>query len=155
VLPIDNDWLRNFAAEIQRIAKQIFDDASQNPRLRGLCLQFLAFDVPNIVADVKREHTLTRSDELRFAIEKEFLGVSDGLYESLRPPGGSVASRISVVPESGCTKGTHGSIAYLVDYQAWQDFPGGNTAFVRPYGVMTNLRTGRHFVLQSIHEFGG
>ncbi len=154
-LPIDNDWLAGSAAEIQTVSRAIFDDDSQNPQLRCLCLQFHSLDRLETVVHVKQAYARTRSSELRFAIEKTFLDVSDALYESLHPPGGPVASRVSATPESGCARSTPGRIALQLDYQARQDFQEGNVAFARPYALVTSLSTGRRFILGDIHQVGG
>lgn len=118
-------------------------------------MQFHSLDRPETVADVKQAYARTRSSELRFAIEKTFLEVSDALYESLHPPGGPVASRVSATPESGCARSTPGLSALQLDYQARRDFQEGNVAFARPYAVVTSLSTGRHFILRDIHQVGG
>jgi hypothetical protein len=154
--PIENEWLAGSATEIQTVSRGIFDDDSQNPELRGLSLQFLPLEQPEVVADVKRAYSRSRSGQLRFAIERAFLDVSDALYESLHPPGGPISSRVSAVPESGCAKRTPDRIVLQLDYQARLDFQEGNAVFARrPYAMVTSLSTDRHFILKDIHQVGG
>jgi hypothetical protein len=156
VLPIDkNNWLASFASEIETISKSIFDDPSQDARLRALTLQFLALDDAGIVADVKRVYAHTPSAELRFAIEKAFLGVSDALYESLKPPGGPVSSSIHLGQTCGCTRLPNGGVSFVTDYRERKDFQIREGAFFNPHPAITNLRTGQHMVVQDLHSLGG
>jgi hypothetical protein len=149
-LPFDNVWVKGSAAEIQATSKAIFDDASENTRLRGLCVQFLSLDDPEVLADVRRVYAQTHSEELRFAIEDAFLRVSDTLYQSLNPPGGPVASRISPARGGACARMTHADAAFLLQYRQRNDFH-QQSGFARPRYTLTNLKTGEHFNLEHIH----
>jgi hypothetical protein len=154
-LPIDNPWLARFAGDIQSKSQSLFDDASQNPQLRGLSLQFLDLPRPEILADAKLAYAHTHSPELQFAIERAFLSVGDDAYASLNPAVALVASRISPTPLCGCSTRPDTTFAFQLDYQARKDFQEGNAAFARPYAVMTSLTTGRRFIRKDIRELGG
>jgi hypothetical protein len=153
-LLINNSWLGSYATEIQDTSQRIFDDASQSSKLRALCLQFLPLDRLEILADVKSVYGQTASAELRFAIEKAFLSVSDTLYESLNSPGGPVASRLSLAPQCGCTMAAHRSVTFQVEYRERQELV-KSLGFIFPQPGLTNLSTGQHFALQDIRTRGG
>jgi len=165
VLPIDNEWLGKFASKIQSTAKSIFDDSSQNPRLRGLALEFLDLDQPKVLADVKRIYAKTASarsvfeqtklGDLRFAIEKSFLRHSDAMYASLNPPGGPVTSRIRPLPESVCASKLHKGFGFLLEFQTRTDYPGRGAGFPAAHAILTNLKSGARFELEKITGLGG
>jgi len=152
VLPIDSYLLASSATRIESTSKAIFDDDSQDPRLRELCLQFLSLDRPETIADIKRVYARTRSKSLRFAIEKSFLLESDALYQSLNPPGGPITGVVTSVPQSGCARRSTGGIAFQLDYQE-QRKSEPNTGR-RP--VMTNLLTGQRYIenIRTFDEWG-
>ena len=154
-LPIDNRWLIDFAKEIQATSRKIFDDPSQAPKLRGLCLQFLSLDQPKIVADVRRVHKHTRSDELRFAIEKSLIAYSKELYENLNPIGGPVTSRIKRAPECECVKRQHASMAFLMEYREGKDFRQRQPSIVSPHPALMNLQTHQRVRLENVHVLWG
>jgi hypothetical protein len=154
-LPIDNYWLSNFGTEIQATSKAIFDRRSENAHLRAHCVQFLSLDDPAVLSDVKQVYQQTSSPELRFAIEKAFLDVSDVLYQSLKPRGGPVASRISPAEECGCARLTHKSIAFAAEYRESQQFHQQNQFTIIPHPAITELHTGRRIVFKDIHNLGG
>ena len=148
VLPIDNQWLASSAREIAATAKSVFDDHSQNAHLRALCLQFLALDQADILADVKRVYGRTRSGELRFAIEKSFLEISDALYQSLHPPGGPIASVVMLAPQGGCVAAPDGAVVFVASYSERRDYHERKETTVRAHYVMTNLQTRQRFPLR-------
>jgi hypothetical protein len=147
VLPIDNQWLAGSAREIAATAKAVFDDYSQNAHLRALCLQFLALDQADILADVKRVYRHTRGGELRFAIEKSFLEVSDALYQSVRPPGGPIASVVMAAPPGGCLAAPAGAVVFVASSSERKDYQERRETAVRRHYVMTNLQTRQRFPL--------
>ena len=151
-LPIDDLRLAAFAGDIQSTALLIFHDDSQDGRLRGLCLRFLPLDQPDIVAVVRQVYARTKSEELRFAIEESFLETSDGLYESLSPPGGPIASLVIVAPERSCVaKASAGNLAFLAKYHEEKDF---KTGAGRQF-VLTSARTGQRFTPKISFLVGG
>jgi hypothetical protein len=94
-LPIDNERLAGSAGEILSAAESIFDDESQDDRLRSLCLQFIPLDRSAMAADIKQVYSRTRSEELRFAIEESFLEAGDAFYEGLNPAGARLRASLS------------------------------------------------------------
>lgn len=154
-LPIDNPSLVNSAAQIQAASKTIFDRASENLHLRALCVQFLSLDDPAVLSDVKQVYQHTSAAELRFAIEKAFLDVSDALYQSLHPRSGPVASRISPAQECGCARLKHKGIAFTAEYRESDEFHQQNQFTVLPHPAITDLHTGRRIPLKEINNLGG
>lgn len=118
---IHNSFLNSESEQILEESKRVFDDETDDPQLRGLCLHFIDLSLPANVADVRHAYRKTSSDELRFAIEKAFADVSGDLYASLHPPGGSAASRVSIPRLCGCTKAEPGILQVLVEYQEPSD----------------------------------
>ncbi len=155
VLPLDNEWVGKFAAEIQSTAKSIFHDASQDPRLRALCLEFLDLSQPEILADVRRIYAQTQSGDLRFAIEKSFLARGDSLYTSLNPPGGPIASHISPLPESVCASKLHKSFGFQLDFQSRTDYPGRGSGFPPAHAILSDLKSRRRFEIEKLDGLGG
>jgi len=154
-LPIDNEWLADSAGEIEATAKAIFDDESQDAHLRGLCLQFLSLRQPEMIAHVTRVYSRAQSEGLRFAIEEYFLEVSDALYESLKPPGGPVASIVELVPDDGCYKPNTGEVAFFSEYRERSDFPDRWQATASSHYVLTNIQTCERFILKNIQKLTG
>ena len=137
--PIDNEWLAFAAGQIRGVAKTVFDDDSQDPRLRSLCFQLVPLDQAG-VADVGRIYSGARSQELRFAIEEWLLEVGGAPYESVKAPDGPVVSIVGLAPADSCRKASPGSVAFFAQYYKRKEFfelyPAGEF-------VMTDLRTGR------------
>lgn len=155
VLPIDNDWLRDFAAEIQATAKSIFDDASQDTRLRVLCVQFLDVNQPPILLDVRSVYAKTQLGPLRFAIESSFLMRGDTLYSSLNSPRGPVAASLSPLPESACAQKTHKSFGFRLNYHSRLDYPDRGMAFRTTHAILTNAKTHARFDLENMNTLAG
>ncbi len=143
--PFDNEWLSPSASEILAAARTVFDDPSQDGHLRGLCLRLLPLDQPDVVADVKQAYGRTRSEDLRFTIEESFLNIGDGLYESLNPPGGPIASMVGAAPERGCVVAKADNVAFLLKFRERQDSVKQWGLALDPQFVLTNLRTGQSF----------
>jgi hypothetical protein len=157
VLPIDGGILVDAADQIRAAAMAIFDDETQDGRLRGLCLQFLSLDDAEIVADAKRVYERTRSDAVRFAIEDLFLHVSDDFYASLKPPGGDAASLVSVQKMSGCADVAPGNIVFLFQTHDRKDFyqKRFDGLAVNPVPVLRSIKSGHRFAFPHYHNFGG
>jgi hypothetical protein len=150
VLPIDEkNWLKPYASEIQSKSRVIFDDKSESAHLRSLCLEFLSLEDSVIVADVKRVYAQTLSVELRFAIEKAFLAVSDELFQSLNSPSGPVAARLRLTPECGCWKKTHNGTPFVMEYRQRRDFSKLEGAIL-PNPVLRDAKRHRHIVLKDV-----
>ncbi|HEY1204060.1 MAG: hypothetical protein ABSH46_20980 [Bryobacteraceae bacterium] len=160
-LPFDNAWLSPSSSEILAAARTVFDDPSQDGHLRSLCLRLLPFDQPDVVADVKQTYGRARSEELRFTIEEAFLHIGDGLYESLNPPGGPIASMVGAAPERGCVVARADHVAFLLKFRERQDSVKQWGLSLNPQFVLTNLRTGQSFTPKidflsgSLREFSG
>jgi hypothetical protein len=137
--------MANHADEIQTTSKAIFDDASQNPQLRGLCVRFLDLDRPEILSDVRRVYGGAKSVELQFAIERTLLDASDARFESLHPASGPVASRIIPSQECACVKKDRKETVFLMQYQVRRDFRAQDLENSIPHIALTNLQTGQHF----------
>jgi hypothetical protein len=144
-LPIDNQWLRDFAGEIQSTAKSIFVEDSENSRLRGMSLQFLAIDQPDTSSEVRKVYGRTASEEVRFAIEDLSLEVGDAAYEALNPPGGPVASLILVPASGGCVKARGDNVAFLMKYRRKTIVENGGSRGM-PQMVLTDVRTQQRFI---------
>jgi hypothetical protein len=156
VLPLDKDnELASSLTQIQALSKAIFDRRSESAQLRGLCLQFLDLNQPDILAEVKHIYRHTSSSELRFAIEKTLLDVSDSLYASLNPPGGPVASRVARASECGCDRSGEGRAVFLMQYQERKDFQVDKPDFIFPKPALTNLTTRQHLVFEDYRELWG
>lgn len=113
---VHNRFLNSEVDPILALSKRIFDDSTEDPQLRGLCLHFLDLKLPANVADVRRVYRKTHSDELRFAIEKALANESADLFASLYPPGGPVASRVFVPPLCGCAQPESGKLQIREEY---------------------------------------
>jgi len=160
-LPFNNEWLSPSASEILAAARSVFDDASQDSHLRGLCLRLLPLDQPDVAADVRRVYAVTPSEELRFAIEESSLNISDALYESLNPAGGPIASFVGAAPERGCVVANADNAAFLLKFQQRQDSVEQLGRPPNPQFVISSLRTGQSFtpkvsfLRRSSGEFAG
>jgi len=150
----DNPWLAKKGAQIQAISRDIFDDESQNPHLRRLCLQFLSIADRTTLEDVKQVYHQTESFELRFAIEKALLEESDALYESLAPPGGPVASFTSEVHECECKRMSDKELTFMTEWAQRKDFH-QQSVFTPPHPFLTNLVTGRLLKPENLHTLSG
>ncbi len=144
-VPLDNEWLSPSATEILAAARKVFDDSSQDGHLRGLCLRLLPLDQPDVVADVRQVYGRARSEELRFTIEESFLNIGDGLYESLNPPGGPIASMVGAAPERGCVVAGANNVAFVLEFRERQDSVKQWGISLNPQFILTNLRTGKTF----------
>lgn len=156
---VHNSFLNRESEEILALSRRVFDDKTDDPQLRGLCLHFIDLTLPANVADVRRAYMKTRSDELRFAIEKAFADASGELYVSLRAPGGPVASRVSIPRLCGCAKTDPGNLQVLEEYQEPKDqveaLRHGNFYIegVRP--MMINTKTGVATKIEGLTMTGG
>ena len=125
-----------------------------HPQLRSLCLQFLLLDNAMYLADVKRVYAKTHSSQLRFAIEEEFLKVSDSLYEGLNPSGGPVTSIIIQASPESCVRPSPGNTAFVMKYSQRQDFH--DTGMVTRWQyVLTNSTTHQRIAPVTVRQIGG
>jgi len=156
---VHNSFLNGEAAQILEVSQRVFDDATDDPQLRGLALHFIDLSSPANVADVRHAYLTTSSDELRFAIEKAFADVSGDLYASLQPPGGSVASRVSISRPCGCTKAEPAILQVLEEYQAPSDrvetLRHGNFYIEGMKPMMINAETGVATQIEGVKTTGG
>jgi hypothetical protein len=136
-------------------AKTIFEDDSQNAHLRSLCLQLLPLDQPAIAADARQVYARAQTEELRYAIEDEFLKVSDTLFESLHAPGGDAASIVTVETLGGCSRIAPDSIVFRASYHERKDIGDKWRLDLDEHPVLINLRTKQRFVLRHISVVGG
>ncbi len=158
-----NQWLSNSAVEINTSAKNVFDDASADSRLRAGCIKLLRLDKPEVIADMKGVYGQTRSGVLRFAVEKSFLAVSDVLYLSLRPRGGPVASIVSV-PSHECLNLSTGEIAFIGSYEDTKGYTARiSAAFVpgdrdwlpeKQYFLLRDAETGKSILRKEAEGIG-
>jgi len=153
-LPIDNEWLADSAAEIQSVARAIFDAEPEDGHLRSLCLQFLNLGAPEVVAGVRRVYARTQSQELRFAIEEASLEIGDALYQNLEPPGGPVASHVALAAKTRWQKAGAGKIRFAAEYYVRRDF-WERSLRARRYFVLTNLQTGQRTVFETNQSWNG
>lgn len=142
--PSDNPWLASVVVEILRKATAIFVSRSENPQLRALCLQLLPADDAATQATIRKVYSEEKSQELRFAIEQQFLDLGDEVYQSLNPPGGPAASIVRRRTERDCFTSSSGNIAFIATYQQRKDWyryviDGSLTQSF----VLTNLHTGQ------------
>jgi hypothetical protein len=165
---LDKGPLRAFAGQIYSIARTIFDDESEDDRLRSLCLQFTSVDSPDILADIKTIYQRTRSEEVRFAIEDLFLNISDATYGELNPPGGPIASIVLADSPQSCVKSRSNNVTFVVKYRFRKDETartGQPSIGVNGPGmlqiVLTDVRDGKRFTPRvtflsgSIRSFDG
>jgi hypothetical protein len=154
------------ATKLRTVCRAIFDDESQDPNLRGLCLEFL-LDQPAEVADARRVFARTRSATLRFLIEEWFLDRSDDLYETLHAPSGPAASIVLPVRScnsSGCCfcgQEPTDQPVFLVEYHMRKDFfhltkglfdvEIGGKHDVDGGLLLTDIQSGRQFELKEPH----
>lgn len=156
---IHNSFLNSAAGQILATSKHVFDDRTDDPQLRALCLHFIDLTMPANVADVRRVYRTTPSDELRFAIEKAFANTSGKLYASLHAPGGPVASRVSIPRLCGCAKAYPGKLQILEEYKeprAWVATLRHSNFYVegaRP--MMINTKTGTATKIEGMKTIGG
>lgn len=158
VLPIDNDWLASSADEIVATAKAIFHNAAENADLRALGLRFLDLNNPDNVANIQRVYRQTHSPELQFAIEQNFLEVSDALYQSLHSSSGSVASIIQLAPEHGCLQPPDNQIVFVTRFYSTRAFNSEGAAVSAGHVVLRNSKTGQSFDLENgkkLRSMGG
>jgi hypothetical protein len=143
------------ATMLRAACRTVFDDESQNPNLRGLCIRFL-LDQPSDLANARRVFARTRSVTLRFLIEEWFFDRSDDLYETLHAPSGPAASIL--LPIRSCN--SCGSCAcgekpadqpvFLVEYHMRKDLFAdeiGGKSDVTGGVLLTNPQSGRQFEL--------
>ena len=88
-------YTRPYATEIHRAALRMFMDGGEDRHLRAACVALLDISDREALADIRKVYSRTRSDELRFSIEKAMLESSDDLYESLPGYPGLVTSSVS------------------------------------------------------------
>ena len=158
VLPIDNDWLASSADEIVATAKALFHNAGENADLRALGLRFLDLNRPDNVADILRVYRQTHSPELQFAIEQNFLEVSDALYQSLHSSSGPVASIIQLAPEHGCVQPPDSQIVFVARFYSTRAFNSEGAAVSVGHVVLRNSKTGESFDLENrkkLRSMGG
>ena len=135
--PIDNPQLAEFAGDIPSAALRIFEDASENAQLRALNVQFLDVRQQPLRAAIKHAYTTTRSDDLRYAIERWLLQAGSGAYQVLERRGPAVTAIVSVAQPAGCN--TRAAVIVLVaDYMEGDGF---RHVHLPPHLVITNLRT--------------
>jgi hypothetical protein len=155
-LPIDGVPFASSATKLRAVCRAIFDDESQNPNLRGLCLEFL-LDQPADLANARRVFARTRSATLRFLIEEWFLDQSDELYETLHAPSGPAASIIlpfrscSAYGYCACGEKPVDHPVFLVEYHMRKDLfadENGGKGDVVEGLVLTSLQSGRQLELE-------
>ena len=157
VLPLDAKMLAGLAGKLRRAAQAIFEDGSQDPNLRGLCLEFL-MDQPGIVDEARRVYARTRSNTLRFLIEEIFLVEGDAMFESLHSPSGESASIVGPALFCGCSPAYSSGDVLWVEWRERQDLhdrrvsPSDDTE-LRP--VLTTLKTGQRYVIAEFSELSG
>ena len=104
-------------------------------------------DQPDTAADIRRVYSHTGSEELRFAIEESFLQAGDALYESLNPPGGPVASMVTL----GNGTPTTNNVAFAANYRQRRDFRDQWKGLIICHGTIKDLYD-RILVAQSVVE---
>jgi hypothetical protein len=150
--------LASSADEIVATAKAIFHNAAENADLRALGLRFLDLNNPDNVANIQRVYRQTHSPELQFAIEQNFLEVSDALYQSLHSSSGSVASIIQLAPEHGCLQPPDNQIVFVTRFYSTRAFNSEGAAVSAGHVVLRNSKTGQSFDLENgkkLRSMGG
>jgi len=141
---IDNEWLSASKDKIRATAMAVSRRESEDDELRKLCLKFLPLSDPDVLAELKTLHARSKSNQVRFAIEERFMEVSDAFYESLHPPGGPVASMVTVAAARECVQRTPGAVLFLEQFRRRFDFARLHKGTRRI--VLTNLQTGERVI---------
>jgi hypothetical protein len=154
-LPSYNAWMAPFADEVAGHAKTIFEDPTEDPSLRALCVRFFDFDDSADVADMRRVYADTRSPRLQFGIEQALIEHSDNLYLSLHPASGSVASIVELAPEHGCAQPPYDQLNFAIRFQAIKAYNDRGSVVSSSQIILKNIKSDQNFVVERGEIVGG